>query len=260
MKGLILAAGKGMRLERTEPGPKALLNFRGKRLIDYLLTAFDSCFIEKDNIWIVTGFENQYLEEVGTNFVFNPLFESTNMLASVHSARHIFDGTSDLILSYSDIIFETKILKQLIDSCGDLVLISDTKWENLWKFRMDDYLNDVESFSKNEKNQLLEIGGKYIDRENIAGQYIGLIKISANFQQVFIREVESCYSDSPRNIALSKNAKMSMTEFLQLLITKGYNINVSEISNGWLEFDSRSDFIKYSESDISNICNLENIR
>ena len=245
MRALILAAGKGTRYERQIPGPKALINFKGLRLIDFILKAFEKCNIDLHNVWMVVGFEKETLENIPVKFILNSSYEKTNMLASLYAARKLFDGSSDLIISYSDIIYEPRLLAKILNSTGKVVVASDVNWENLWKLRMENYNEDIESFILNENKELVSIGKKKPSKDEIMGQYIGLFKVSAQAQSNFIDEIYKCFADSPEKVSKSLNANLSITEFLQQLIDKSWTLNVVESENGWLEFDTKEDYDKY---------------
>ena len=120
------------------------------------------------------------------NFCFNPIFNSTNMLYSLFCAENFLDD--DVIISYSDIIYNTDILNKLIDCKFDIGVVIDKNWKELWSLRMDNPLEDVESL-KIVDNKITEIGFKSSDITEIQGQYIGLIK----FSKSKITEIKTFY-------------------------------------------------------------------
>jgi choline kinase len=261
MRVLILAAGKGSRFKRTELGPKALIKFKGKRLIDYILAAISKCGIMSNKIWIVVGHESERINKLSVKIIYNSQYEETNMLASVYSAKELFDGSSDILISYSDIIYEPRVLKKLIESVGDIVVVSDLNWLELWKLRMENYLEDAESFIFNGEKKLINIGKSKPIRNEIMGQYIGLLKISSKVQKSFMYEISQCFSDSILAISKSKNANLSITEFIQILIDKNWVIDVVECKNGWLEFDTRDDLDRYeANSKLKSIFNWDHFK
>lgn len=249
---LILAAGIGKRFRRHTSGPKALVNFQGRPLIEHILYSLKKCDFHEENIAVVSGFEREHIEPYFCKVFYNHSYATTNMVGSLYAARDFFDGSSDLIISYSDIVYEPRIIQSLCQSKGHLVISSDSNWRNLWRLRMENYLLDIESFDVNESGELIEIGEPKPNEINVKGQYIGLIKVGANLQRNFVLEIEKCFSDSPENISHSKLSQISLTEFLQRLIKLGWKIDISSNKGGWLEFDTEQDLVIY-ERNISKI-------
>ena len=110
------------------------------------------------------------------------------MVRTLFKAEKIFDDKYDLIISYADIIYQLNILEKLKETKGDIVVISDRKWENLWSKRMKNYLKDVESFKTFSNGFIKEIGKETKSKKDIEAQYIGLIKISKGKQKKILEE------------------------------------------------------------------------
>ena len=73
---------------------------------------------------------------------------------------------------------------------------------------------------------------------------MGLIKISRNIIKDIVSEFENIESDI-RSTDSFQNAKMFkdayLTDFIQYLINKGYEINCCINSKGWYEVDTEQD-------------------
>ena len=72
MKAIIMAAGKGTRINDSEhPMPKVLREVNGKPILDYVLKAIDS--IERKDTTIIVGYLREMVEEAycnsGCNFI-----------------------------------------------------------------------------------------------------------------------------------------------------------------------------------------------
>ena len=144
MKGIILAAGKGERMgSETENKPKCMIKYKGKAIIDYIIQTFNECGI--NDIIIVNGYKKeileQYLDGKNINFITNKNYNTTNMLYSLFCAESQIND--DLIISYSDIIYNNKVLKKLINNKMDIAITVDKAWCELWQIRMEDPLQDA---------------------------------------------------------------------------------------------------------------------
>jgi L-glutamine-phosphate cytidylyltransferase len=250
MKAIILAAGQGTRLRPlTNDKPKCMVEFRGKPIIDYIVESLEEANIT--NIHIVNGYKKEVLESYmatqDVKFLTNPNFDSTNMVSTLFCAETEMDD--DIIVSYADIIYNPKVIKNLLDSDSDLSVVVDRNWKRLWEIRMDNPLDDVETMKVNDDGNIIELGKKPKNIDEIDGQYIGLIK----FSKKIIPKIRAYYHSLDKNITYdAKNFdNMYMTTFLQLLINNVVPAKAIHINGGWLEIDSIEDLNNYQKHTIN---------
>ena len=157
-------------------------------------------------------------------------------------AKQLMLGDEDIIVAYGDIIYEQCVLEKLIEQEGDVVISADTHWLDLWKQRMENPIEDAESFKLlPDSNQLIGLGKKIESVEDAQAQYIGLIKFSAPV----LKEIIEAYLELGNDI--TKN--MYLTDFLQHLIDNGMNVVSSLHQRRWLEVDTVDDLNLYQ-----NLC------
>ena len=175
MKAIILAAGQGTRLKKyTENLPKGMLSFMGKTIIERQIETYRASGIE--DIIIVKGFAADKIKYNGVRYYTNEDYEKTNMVESLMAAKEEFDD--DVIVSYSDILFEKKMLQCMIHTKEDFCVAVDDNWKVYWEKRYgtDDF--DTESLSLDERGNIKELGLENPNIEDIDARYIGLIKFS----------------------------------------------------------------------------------
>ncbi|MFA5879141.1 MAG: phosphocholine cytidylyltransferase family protein [Candidatus Margulisiibacteriota bacterium] len=247
MKAIILAAGQGTRLKHlTENKPKCMVELFEKPLINYLLDVLKSSKVKE--IAIVGGYKNEvlfdYLKDEKLRFFMNQEYAVTNMVYTLFEAKSFFDD--DLIITYSDIIYTKDVLTKLIASNADISVVVDKRWEKLWELRMEDPLKDAETMKINAEHNILELGKKPENMNDIQGQYIGLIKISKNI----LNKVVSYYDNLDRDqIYDGKNFNnMFMTSFINLIINQLTSVKAVYINNEWLEVDSLEDIACYRKN------------
>jgi len=247
MKAIILAAGEGLRLRPyTKNRPKCMVSFRERPIIDYIIDSMKKCGIT--DIAIVAGYKQSILERhfKNTDFRFykNSDYDASNMVHSLFIAEREMD--EDLIISYSDIIYEDKVLKKLIQTDGDIAVVVDKDWKKLWDMRMDNPLADVETMKINNDNFIIELGKKPINYNDIEGQYIGLIKLSKNV----LKKVQDFYHSLNTNIIYDGDEfkQIYMTSFLQLIIDDLMPIKAVFINGGWIEIDTVRDLEVYEHN------------
>ena len=143
------------------------------------------------------------------------------MVSTFFCAKEFLDD--DIIISYSDIIYNTDILKKLINDEAHIGIIVDKSWKKLWSLRMDNPLDDAETL-KVKDGKILELGKKPIGYDEIEGQYIGLIKIKKNTVNKVIRYYESL----DKSLLYDGNDydNMYMTTFIQMIIDNLLEVNL----------------------------------
>ena len=111
MKAIILAAGQGTRLKKyTENLPKGMLLFDGKTIIERQIELYKACGLDK--IIVVRGFAAEKIDYEGVTYYTNEDYANTNMVESLMAAKTEFDD--DMIVSYSDILFQEDMLEKMI--------------------------------------------------------------------------------------------------------------------------------------------------
>ena len=114
MRVVILAAGQGTRLRPyTDNKPKCMVELHGKSLIDYQLDAFRKAGLT--DITVVAGYCEDKLKRKGVRKIINPRYATTNMVSTLMCARNLFDGRDDVLITYGDIVYEQRILKEILD-------------------------------------------------------------------------------------------------------------------------------------------------
>ncbi len=247
MKALILAAGLGSRLmPLTQDVPKCMIEFQGKKIIDYIISALRGEGIK--DIAIVGGYLIDVLRAyVKTNFNIETVFENqrfneTNMVYTFFCARDFLESAikdnEDVLVSYADIIYSSKILKKLLHEKADFKIAVDRDWKELWCKRFDDPLSDAETL-KVDNGYIIELGKKPTTYKDIQAQYMGLFC----FSSLFLKDVLTHYDSLERQILYDGKDfdNMYMTSFLQSLIDCFCNAKAVFINGGWHEIDMKSD-------------------
>ena len=232
MRGVILAAGRGSRMkEKTVDKPKCLNEILGKTLLNWQLESLRIASVK--NVTVVRGYLSEMIKG-DFKTVDNIRWSETNMVSSLFC---VDSSNEETLISYSDITFKHEHIELLKEAEGDIVISADKLWEKLWRLRFKNPLEDAETFKANRFNELLEIGKKTNDLNNIEAQYMGLIKLTPSGW------------DSLKNVfdsfTMSKKDKMDMTTMLSEMINRGYKINVVFVNGGWCEADSFSDILAY---------------
>ncbi len=238
MKTIILCAGKGRRMLINYP--KSLLKINTKHsILKNIYVNFIKQGVKNKDIIFATGYKPELIKkEIGgkINSIRNKKYASTNMVFTLMNAVKKIDD--DIIITYSDIVYDIKNIKKIINNKSQFITFIDKKWKKLWKAK-----NKLESDSETLKikdNIILELGKKTKNIKSVQARYVGLTKISKKN----LRIIKKIYFDK-----LKKNPvfffKIDMTNFFNLLIQNKFNLNYLQIVGKWDEFDDEGDYNNY---------------
>jgi len=236
MKAIILAAGRGSRMnEKTAEIPKCMMKLFGITLLDHCINSLESAGIVRANIGIVTGYKKEKIQVDGVRCFHNQNWESTNMFVSLTAAREWLKSESSIV-SYSDIVFHPSTVTKLMNTDGDIAMTYYTGFWELWSKRFPNPLDDLETF-KIANGKLIEIGSKPESKEDIQGQYMGLLRFTPTGWQ----NVESALT----NVISKSLERLDMTTLLQHMVTLGYEVCTIPTDKLWLECDNQNDIQLY---------------
>ncbi|MFM5878529.1 phosphocholine cytidylyltransferase family protein [Aeromonas sanarellii] len=234
MQAIILAAGRGSRLgAMTENQPKPLAKLAGKPLIEWQLTSLAAAGV--DSVHVVCGYCSEALKGYGNNRIMNVNWVSSNMVRSLMCADSVLSAAPTLVC-YGDIVYRPGIIRTLMASDAPLAISYDKEWWALWSARFEEPLLDAENF-RQHGGQLSAIGERAQAREEIEGQYMGLLKFTPEgWQRV---------SAVLAGLSAEQINKLDMTSLLRLLLSHCIPIATVAISGGWVEVDNPSDIVLY---------------
>lgn len=247
MKAIILAAGQGTRLKKyTQDLPKGMLMFVGKTLIERQIEAYREAGIEK--IIIVRGFAADKIAYDGVTYYTNEDYATTNMVESFLAAREEFDD--DVIVSYSDIVFEKRLLEGMMAEPADFAVAVDEAWKEYWDRRYGRVDFDTESLSIGTNGEIIELGKENPPLEQIDARYIGLLKFSnkgLEYITGLIDKTKTEIGDKPWQQSGRPIRQAYMTDLLNAVIESGEKVQAVRFRHGWLEFDTNEDYEKTTQ-------------
>ncbi len=240
MKAVILCAGSGKRTGLKYP--KCLYTFRDKKsLLEKNIRLLKKKKFKDSDIFIVTGFKSNLIKNKTNNkynYVHNKNYKTTNMVYSLNLFLRKIPKKSDVLIIYSDIIFDEKCLSLIIKSKKKIVTLIDSDWLKKWKLKKN-YQSDLEELLI-KNNKIVKLGKKTNNLKNISGRFVGITKLSQNILKDFnnLKLLDNI---------LSKNRKVDFTNFLMILIQKKYTVYPLLKNLKWAEFDTIDDFKRFEK-------------
>jgi choline kinase/transcriptional regulator with XRE-family HTH domain len=256
-KAIIIAAGRGSRLRHlTRDRPKATLLIDGRSLIDRQLDTFRALGIE--DITIVTGYRAEMLQLPGVRTRHNADYAGNNILHSLMYAEQELEG--DVLVSYSDIVFERSVVERLLAAEGDFLAVCDTAWRQAYEGRRDHPVDQAEKAVLDD-GRVVSIG-KHLPADDADAEFIGMLRLSprgAETLRATFAELRGTHAGRPFQAA-ARFETAYLTDMLQELIDRGCHVRPVVIEGGWREIDTIEDFRNAGGEVSSDVRSGENFR
>ena len=242
-KALIIAAGLGSRLKKhTENLPKCMLDFGGKTLLQRQIDAYNKNNIK--DISLIRGYKKEKINYKGLRYFENKDYKNNNILNSIFYAEKIING--NIIISYSDILFDPIVVQRTMDSNHDISVVVDIDWRCYYVGRKDHPISEAENVIFNSNNEVEKIGKINTGNEDVHGEFIGMIKLSNRGAETFkehFHRLKKIYWNKPFQRAQIFQ-KAYLTDFIQELVDIGIKVHCVIIESGWKEIDTVEDYKK----------------
>jgi len=158
---------------------------------------------------------------------------------------------NDVLVLYSDIIFESKIIQQILDSNEDISIAVDMDWEKMYEGRTQHPKEEAENVQLNKNNKIIKIKKNIQNKINNVGEFLGIIKLSPHGSELFVNKYENLIRTHKGGFQQATSIlKGYLTDMIQELIDSKINVEPVFISGKWCEIDTMQDLEK-AEKNIS---------
>ena len=243
IKSIIIAAGLGSRLnEYTKALPKCMLKFGNSTLLEMQLNTYRECGI--NNISVIRGYKKEKINYEGINYYENTDYQNNNILNSLFYADEQIFG--NVIVSYSDILFDSSVVKRLLESHADISIVVDIDWRGYYAERKDHPIDEAEKVIFDANNKVIKIGKVVTSKEDVYGEFIGMMKLSprgAEIIKLHFNRAKQIFWDRPFQRAETFQ-KAYITDLIQDMVDLGMSIHCVIIEKGWKEIDTVEDYEK----------------
>jgi choline kinase len=236
MKIVFLAAGTGSRIYDNIKSPKCLIKINKRTLIEKLILNVQKKY--RKNIYVVTGFQSKKVikktRKYSVKYIHNYKYKQTEMLYSMYLALKKLND--DIIFSYTDIIYEKKIITNLHNNkYKEITVPINLNWKKIWRIRKKKILEDAETLKTNN-GYIYEIGKKINKIKDVNGQYMGIFFIPKKMRKKILKIIE-----------INKMIKNQITFFLNFLIQRKIKIKSLKYYGLWYEFDDYMDLKQFKK-------------
>jgi len=243
MKAIIIAAGMGNRMRPyTNDLPKCMLEFGGKTLFQRQLESLKACKVK--NIVLIKGYRKEKINYPRIKYYINENYQNNNILSSLFYAEKEIEG--EVIVSYSDILFEKQVVERLLESKKDISIVVDVKWRDYYEDRKDHPIEEAENVIFDAENNVVEIGKILTKKHDVHGEFIGMIKLTSRGSEILRKHynrAKKLFWGKPFQRAATFE-KAYLTDMIQEMVDLGVPIHCVIIERGWKEIDTVEDYKK----------------
>lgn len=240
MKIIVIAAGSGKRLgKKTKNIPKYLLDVSGKTILEHQLKVFKKTNFEK--FVIITGpYKEKFVAKKFT-YVEDGDYHKHDMLGSLMVAREHIKG--DVLIVYSDIIFDDSIIKQMVETQADIAIAVDLEWKKSYEERTEHTNTEAENVLLDKSFNVLEIRKNITsNQDKIIGEFLGILKLSKKGSSIFVKKFDRLKKSHKNVFHMAPSLeKAYLTDMIQELIDSKIKVTPVLVSGKWCEIDTMQD-------------------
>lgn len=246
MKAIIIAAGSGKRIgEESKNLPKYLLKVNEKTIMEHQVKVYQKHGI--DQIVIITGPNKEKFTAKGFTYVEDKDYQKHDILGSLMEARKYIVG--DVLVSYSDIIFDDAILSKIVGAKGDIGIAIDLEWEKSYVDRTDHTRAEAENVTLDTNQNVIEIKKNISpDPKKTIGEFLGIMKLTPRGSDIFVKkfaDLEKSHTGQFHNAP--SLGKAYLTDMIQELIDSQIKVTPILVSGNWCEIDTLQDLQRASK-------------
>ncbi len=241
MKAIILAAGKGRRLNNAaKDKPKCLIEIGSQSILSRITSALREGGV--NDISLVRGYKRKAFDDPSIRYYDNLKFKTTNMLYSLYIAKD--ELNDECIISYSDIIYGSEAVKALLEDGDDITLLVDIDWRRRYVGRRCHPVEEAELVYMEDGRPVKF--GKRIAPNDAYGEFVGLLKLSKVGAEIIysqLKRLEPRFkSDGKDRFHQAINIRHAyLTDMFQELVECGFRLANVDIKGGWHEIDTEED-------------------
>ena len=239
MNAIIIAAGSGKRISKeVKNTPKSMVMVNGKPIIEYQLKVLKQAGINE--IYVITGPNSEKFNLENVKYVKDQNYSNHDILGSLMEAKEFLKN--DVLVLYSDIIFELKIIQQILESKNDISIAVDINWRKMYEGRTEHPTSEAENVQFDNLKKIIKIQKNIQDQNSDIGEFLGIMKFSQRGSELFVKK----YNELSKNHSgvfhqASSLSRAYVTDMIQELIDSKINVEPIFISGRWCEIDTMQD-------------------
>lgn len=246
--GIILAAGSEHG-PLTENTPRAMLDVRGKTILERQVEVLNRCSIK--DVAVVRGYHKARIDLPNIRTYDNDEYATTGEAYSLFKAVRELDRR--VVVLYGDVLFEQAVLEKLLRSPADVTAVVDRSLEDRpldqRVARVRDYVVEEapatrgDRFVASEETRRVRRIGAKIDPREANGEFVGMLMLTERGCRL-VREAWARGAERPGVFFHEAPGvrQATLTDLLQEVIAAGAEVSAVDIYKGWMEIDDFDDY------------------
>lgn len=249
--GVVLCAGEQNVGPLTEHTPRAMLDIRGKTILERQIESLNRCNIK--DVAVVRGYKKEQIDLPNIRTYDNDDYATTGEVVSLFKAATELDRR--VVVLYGDILFEQTILEKLLRSSADITVVVDRSLADRpadqRAARARDYVIEEgpqvdtgHRFVASEEAHRVRLIGSKIEPSEANGEFVGMMMLTERGCRL-LRDAWNRATERKAGVRFHEALeikKATLTDLLQELIHSGELVNAVDIYKGWMEIDSFEDY------------------
>ena len=190
-------------------------------------------------VCLIRGYKKDKIDYPAIRYYENPDYESNNILCSLFCAEQAITG--DVVVGYSDILFESAVVGQLLRAETDISIVVDVDWKEYYVGREHHPIGEAEGVVFDELDKVVNIGKISADGNDLGGEFIGMMKLTPSGAETFKRHFHRArarYRGKPFQRA-KVFEKAYLTDMIQELVDLGVAVHCVTVRGGRENDDGR---------------------
>ena len=239
MKVIIIAAGTGARLgKEVSKLPKALLEVNGQTILSRQISILKKIGVSE--IVVITGPYAEKFPSIDVTYVNDRDYDEHDILGSLIVAKDYIEG--DIVITYSDILFDENVLRQIIQQECDIGIAIDMDWKQAYEGRTLHPLTEAENVLLDDNKNVLKIQKNIKSNTDMVGEFLGLIKLSSHGAKILTDKFEYLLANHTETFHSAISLKKAyITDLIQELVNSKIVVTPIFISGKWCEIDTNQD-------------------
>ena len=213
--------------------PLCMVEIAGKTVLDRQIELLKSAGAE--NIYVVGGHLHEKIRAEGAELIYNPLYRECQCAQSILCAQDRV--RNDVLIVYSDILFDRKLLQRILESPHEITLAIDRAYATLPARNKTLDLVQVEEQASEGRRlgsspfKPIRAIGKEVGKRQASHEFAGI----AFLRQAGFQRLRETWKE------ISNPRQADFTDLLYHLIEHGHPVHGLEIEHGWSELHSLED-------------------
>jgi choline kinase len=225
----------------TESIPKTLVPVMGRPMLDWILEALEGAGFARSDIVFICGYAEDIVKARYPElcYVRNADWENNNILLSLLTARpYLQEG---FVSTYSDIVYDPELVKDLVGNPEPIVLGCDTAWRRRYVDRSHHPESDAEKLIAAGR-QVVQIS-RHVSSDRASGEFVGVMKLDRQGAKEFLRAFDEVQARFPTGVFREGRtlARAYLIDLLAHMLENGSVMVHEDTCGGYMEIDTVED-------------------